>query len=229
MFWLRKFLSPLGIVLILTCLAFPFVGVSGVLIEVEISGWDMAASGEPSVSPPDSFTEEQRSEEATEESIPAQPLMIMFVLSLLVAAMLGITLGSALARALTRLTAMGFATITLVANQVAVTEKIVDQLAESSSRQARQQAAELVDTQVGYWLTLTLTIAVFGLNIAELVLSRRRHGMPRSLSMPAMPMRMPLSMPLPPGGYLTGSPWTSPWAQHHWHTAPPNTGRDVYP
>jgi hypothetical protein len=216
MFWLRRFLSPLFLVLVLTCLAFPFVGMSCGPIDVEISGWDMAAGGEPSVSSPDPSVEEQLSEVAGEGSIPAQPLMIMFVLSLLIAATLGITLGSALARALTRLTATGFAAVTLFANQLVVMGNLVDQLA-GPSRQAHQQAAELVNPGFGFWLTLALTITVFGCNVAELALSRRQHG---------------TAQPIPPGGYVTGSSWasswTSPWALHQWPITPPNTDRDDY-
>ncbi len=189
-FWLRKMVSPTGIALILVCLFLPFVGVaceSGMgKVEVEITAWDMVVGGKPSVSTtglfndqPDTPDFDQDLSAVGRDEVPVQPLMVVFVLALFVAAALGILLRSASARALSGLIISGFAILILIINQIVVMDDLIDEVTGSSpSATARRNAAEFVSSRFGFWLTLLLLIAVFVYNAVDLVLSRRRIPAP---------------------------------------------------
>jgi hypothetical protein len=191
-FWLRKLASPAGIALVLICLFLPFVGVaceSGMgKVEVEITGWDMVVGGEPSISTtgvfndvPDAPDVDQELSAVGRDEVPVQPLMVVFVLALFVAAALGILLRSASARVLSGLIISGFAILILIINQIVVMDDLIDEITGSSpSATARRDAAEFVGFRFGFWLTLLLLAAVLAYNAVDLALSRRRIPTPGS-------------------------------------------------
>jgi len=195
MFWVRKMLSPVGVALILMLLFLPFVGVACGPYEAEISGWDMAVGGQPSVSPPRPADEPS--------NVPVQPLMIVFVLALFVTAALGAGRRTRFSAALGGLIAAGFAALILVVNQIVVMDDVQHEIAGPGKQGLPMDPSDMVGTRAGFWTTLLAVLALLGFHVTELVLSRRRA--------PASHW----------GPYPPGAPWP-PQEPPQWSSAPPH-------
>lgn len=224
MFWLRKLVSPSGVLLVLICLFLPFVGVAceagAGRISVEVSGWDMVVGGEPSVSATGVFSDpaevdDEISQTTGDDGVDVQPLMIVFVLTLLAAAALGFTLRSAAARGMAGLVSTGFAVLILIAAEVVMMEDITDEIAGSAGP-ARLDATELVGTRFGFWLVLLLLAGLLAYHVTELVLSRRR-------------VAPPTGWPHPPGHYPGYPPQQYAGQPHQFDTPPQQFGDQAQP
>jgi hypothetical protein len=179
-FWLRKLVSPTGLMLVFILLFMPFVGAACGPIKVDISGWDMAVGGEPSVSTGGLGSigpSDPASETNTVDDIPAQPLMVITIFLVTAAIVLGLTLRTIYARALCGLIVTGLAALFVGLNEAVIMDKLVDEIV-SSDDFTQGDAAEIVGTRVGFWLTLTLLLTILVYNGTELLLDYRRKIRP---------------------------------------------------
>jgi|SRR5215204_1088061 len=209
-FWLRKLVSPAGLALVLMLLFMPFVGVACGPFEAEISGWDMAVGGEPSVST-GGFGSQAPTDSATSSEISAQPLMTITVLLLLAGIVVGLAVRWPYNRALCGLVVVALATLSVVLNEAIVLDKLVDEIAGSDDFTAGDAAA-MTGTRSGFWVTLALLLAILTYHGLELWLETRQralaawsggHGPPAYPYPPppaAWPPPDPYSQPPPPGG-----------------------------
>jgi hypothetical protein len=205
-FWLRKLVSPAGLLLGLMLLFMPFVGVACGPFEAEISGWDMAVGGEPSVSSGGFGSETATGEADDIDDIPVQPIMVVTVLLMLAGIVVGLAVRVVRTRALCGVILAGLATVSIGLNEAIVLDKLVGEVAGSDGI-ARGDAAELVGTRAGFWLTLSLFLAILAYHVFELWLEARPrayqawpgfHGPP-----PAQPYPPPMQTgwQSPPGPY----------------------------
>ncbi len=171
----RKLISTSGLTLTLLLLFLPFVGVScesGMgSVNAEVSGWDMAVGGKPSVSTTGLFSMGTAADQDV-DSIPVQPLMVLAVVAILSAILLGVVLRSVLGRALGAAAASGVATVLLISNQINVTNDLTDQAAQDMDS-VRTLAADWVGSRVGFWLTLGVLLLITAYHVAGVAASRR--------------------------------------------------------
>lgn len=174
---LRRVVSPSAVALTLMLLFLPFVGVACGPYEAEISGWDMIVGGEVTVTGADDGFEFKdgslSGNSQAVDDVPVQPLMVMALLSLLVAALPGLVVRTATARAAGSLIATVSATFLIGVNEIVIMDDLVDE-AMSSGMITRRSATEMVETRPGFWLTLLLLITLIAYRMFEL--TRHRHG-----------------------------------------------------
>jgi hypothetical protein len=194
-FWRRKLVSPTGLFLALMLLFMPFAGVACAGFEAEISGWDMAVGGESSVSIDGSDTSTRYIHGA--DDIPVQPLMLVTVVLMLTGIVVGLAVRPAYNRALCGLIVVALTALSLGLNEAIVLDKLVSEVA-SSNDMTEGNAAKIVGTRSGFWLTLTLSLAILAYHAIELRREGRRrasqarlddHGPPPAYPYPNTPRR----------------------------------------
>lgn len=187
MSWPRRLISPSGLVLVLLCLFFPFVGVScesslGTL-EVQVTGWDMVTNGTPSVtgtgmlgeSAPDAGAlPEEYSGNGGTERVGVQPLLLIGVLAVLTGIVLATLLQSAFARSLSGLIATAAAAVFIGVNEIVVITTLAEEISEGAPWAAAARPSEMVGTRFGFWITLGLLGAITVYNAVESIVSRLR-------------------------------------------------------
>lgn len=191
----QKLISTSGLTLTLLLLFLPFIGVSCESemgsVNAEISGWDMAVGGAPSVSQTGLFSIGGPTDI---DSIPVQGFMVLAVVAILSALLLGIVLRTAFARAIGAGVASTFAALFVIINQV----KVADDLIEQSGNEGipKEVAADWIGSRIGFWLTLSvLLLMTVYLVVSAVTASRQTRG---QIIRPGGPYPPPHSDPVPP-------------------------------
>lgn len=210
-FWLRKLVSPASLALALMLLFMPFVGVACGPFEAEISGWDMAVGGEPSVST-GGFGSDASTDSAATGEISAQPLMTITVVLMLAGIVVGLAVRWPYNRALCGLIVVALVALSVVLNEIIVLDKLADEVA-SSEDFTEGDAAVMTGTRSGFWVTLALLLAILAYHALELWLETRQRALaawsggygPPAYPYPPPPGTWPsppnpYSQPPPPGG-----------------------------
>lgn len=172
----RKLISTSGLTLTLLLLFLPFLGVScesGMgSVNAEISGWDMAVGGAPSVSRTGLFSIGGPTDI---DSVPVQGFMVLTVVAILSAILLGIVLRTALARAVGAGVASTVAALFVVINQVKVTDDLIQRARNEGM--PREVVADWIGSRIGFWLTLSALLLMTGyFVVSEVIASRRTSG-----------------------------------------------------
>ncbi|MGH4019101.1 MAG: hypothetical protein ACRDT0_07660 [Pseudonocardiaceae bacterium] len=174
----RKLISTSGLILTLLLLFLPFAGVScesGMgSVSAEISGWDMAVGGEPSVSTTGLFSMSTPSDSDI-DSVPVQPLMVLTVVAILSAILFGSIFRTAFARAIGAGGAAGLATLLVISNQIKVTGDMIEEIARDMEGTSGI-AADWVGSRVGFWLTLGVLLLMTAYHVAGAAASRWAGG-----------------------------------------------------
>ncbi|MBB5958603.1 hypothetical protein FHS29_005211 [Saccharothrix tamanrassetensis] len=156
--------------LTLLCLAFPFAAVSCespmATISAEYTGWDLAFGGEATI---EVSGKADKPASASKSEIPAQPLMIVAVLVLLAGL---VVLARSKAGYLLGIGVGVLGALFLVVNQVAIQDFLASKLSETENLKPAA-ASDMVESRVGFWLTLLLTLGVAAYNATALVLGAR--------------------------------------------------------
>lgn len=170
----RRAISPAGFLLALLCFGLPFVTVSCeapvMTVSADYTGWDFVFGGEPDVVV--TGMGKDLSAEQARASTPWQPLAFL--------AFLVVTSGFVLAVSRPRqqrLTSVGTASaaaLLLFANQAVTRGGIIDELRRTTFLPAGV-IDDMVESRVGYWLTMALLFLVAGYNAVRLRLERRGH------------------------------------------------------
>ncbi|MGH3915704.1 MAG: hypothetical protein ACRDTC_20190 [Pseudonocardiaceae bacterium] len=191
----RKLISTSGLTLTLLLLFLPFIGVScesGMgSVDAEISGWDMAVGGAPSVSRTGLFS---LGGPADLDSIPVQGFMVLAVVAILGAILFGIVLPTAFARALGAGIASAFAALFVIINQVKVNDDLIQQAGNEGTPE--EVAADWISSRMGFWLTLSVLLLMTGYFLISEVTASRRAG--DQAIRPGGSYPPPYSGPVPP-------------------------------
>ncbi len=176
----RKIISTSGLTLALLLLFLPFVGVSCESpmgsVNAEVSGWDMAVGGKPSVSTTGLFSMGTPAGRDI-DSIPVQPLMVLVVVAILCAILLGVIFRSSLTRAFGAAAASGLAVFLLISNQINVTNDFTEKAARDMDS-VRTLAADWVGSRIGFWLTAGVLLLITAYHVAGVAASRRAGSSP---------------------------------------------------
>jgi hypothetical protein len=166
-----RVVSPAGLLLALLCFGLPFVAVSCespiVSVSADYSGWDLVFGGEPDITV--SVPSEAPVSKPQDTSIPLQPLALLAF----IAVAGGFVLSLAMPRQrMTSAVAAGSAALLLFVNQIVVRGHMVEELRKGAFLSPRM-ADDVIESRVGYWLTLLLLLGVAGHGAVEIVHQRR--------------------------------------------------------
>jgi hypothetical protein len=217
----KLFVRPAGLLLALMCFAFfPLLAVSCDTpmgsASAEYTGADFVFGGEPNFtgSAADEATSGEEGEgdegvEGEDEGVAGedgqvgpQPLAVLAFLAIIGSLVLAVV-PRLRAHTLTNLGASAAVLLLLVVNQIVLHDSAVTELEESEEILA-PQAAEMVETRYGFWLTLLVLLAVVAYNVVELL--RERGGSSRA---GAFSGGYP-TPPSPPGGGAPAGPGSAP-------------------
>lgn len=197
----NRLISTSSLAVALCLLFLPFIGVScesGMgTINAEISGWDMAVGGAPSVSRTGIFGSTAPDISVApggrvldDGDVRIQPLMMLAVLAMLSGLLIGVILRNARVRALGVGIAAGLAALLVTINQIDVTSDLVAQLRTGASRMTGDPA-DMVGSRFGYWLTLGALVITMTFHIRYLTPGRRGAALVGRDPYPPSPTIMP--------------------------------------
>jgi hypothetical protein len=173
----RGLISPAGLVLALFCFGLPFLTVSCetpvMSVSADYTGWDFVVAGEPHVTtsgPGGDVAGRQH-----DASIPWQPLALAAVLVVIGGIVL--TFASPRNRRATGIVTGSVAAVLVIANQGMARNAVVSELKRSYVIPP-WTIDKLVDSRIGYWLTLAVLACVVGYNVLELALELRAPASP---------------------------------------------------
>lgn len=165
-------MSPAGLLLALLCFGLPFVTVSCeaplMTVSADYTGWDLAFGGEPDVVV--TGVAKDLSAEQERASTPWQPLALVTLLVLTSGAVLAVSRPRQ--QRLTSVVSASAAALLLFANQIVTRSGIVDEL-RTATYLPTSVVDDMVESRFGYWLTMTLLLAVAGYNAVRLGVERR--------------------------------------------------------
>lgn len=168
----RGLISPAGLVLALFCFGLPFLTVSCetpiMSVSADYTGWDLAFASEPHVTT--SGAGGDVAAQQGDASLPWQPLALVAVLIIVCGIVL--TFASPRNRRVTGIVTGSVAALLVIANQGMARGAVVAELKKSYVIPP-WTIDRLVESRVGYWLTLALLFAVVAYNAVELALERR--------------------------------------------------------
>jgi hypothetical protein len=187
---LSRLASPAGFVLAALFFLFPFVAVScdapqlGGSIEISYTGVDLATGGDPTVETIGGFGREPGDPVADEEDPPYPGVQALALVTLLltVAGLVLSVLPAARIRLYGAVAASLLGGVLLVVTQSVAHGNLVSSIV-ASARDGDQDALnltegiadEIVQTRIGFWLTLAVLVLLLGFNVAIAVRERLRQ------------------------------------------------------
>ena len=176
----RRLVSPAGLVLVALCFALPFAAVScdtPIQVRADYSGTDMLTGGRPAVSVSDEAVSPQEAEELSDEPIDLQPAAVLAMLAI-VAGILVAALPARRPRMFGGLAAAAAVVVFLGLNQFLVQRQLAREIEQEVGTQlpGGTSGGDFVHTRYGFWLALSLALAVTLYNGVELYRVRRSNG-----------------------------------------------------
>jgi uncharacterized membrane protein YphA (DoxX/SURF4 family) len=153
-----RVISPAGLLLALLCFGLPFITVSCespiASVSADYSGWDLTFGGQPDIT--QTVTGDSPLRNTQDASMPLHPLALLAFFA--VVGGIIVSLGWP-RRPMLSAVAAGAAAALLFINQLVVHSEMVDQL-QKGTFLTPKMADDLIESRIGYWLTLVLLLVV---------------------------------------------------------------------